>query len=145
MSDPRARPDSRVALRYLAFQAPGWAVAAVVAWLVLRWGLLPAEAPRWAVWAAVGVWILKDWILFPFVWRAYLPSSAISEDGRVGAGALGKARQALDDSGYVEIGGELWRARCTPESPPVAAGDSVRVVDREGLTLLVERAEDGDR
>lgn len=134
-----------MALRYLAFQAPGWAVAAVVAWLVLRWELLPAWAPGWAVWAAVGVWVLKDWILFPFVWRAYVPSAAIAEDGRVGTGARGKARQALDDSGYVEIGGELWRARSTPQSPPVAAGDSVRVVGREGFTLLVERVEDGDR
>jgi membrane-bound serine protease (ClpP class) len=37
--------------------------------------------------------------------------------------------------GQVRLHGELWRARCEAGA---SAGDTVRVVDREGLTLLVE-------
>jgi membrane protein implicated in regulation of membrane protease activity len=38
--------------------------------------------------------------------------------------------------GQVRIQGELWRARCEAGADP---GDTVRVVERSGLTLLVER------
>jgi membrane protein implicated in regulation of membrane protease activity len=40
--------------------------------------------------------------------------------------------------GQVRLQGELWRASC-PEG--AAAGDEVRVLALDGLTLLVERAE----
>jgi membrane protein implicated in regulation of membrane protease activity len=39
--------------------------------------------------------------------------------------------------GQVRLNGELWRASC-PEG--AEAGDEVRVVALDGLTLLVERA-----
>ena len=38
--------------------------------------------------------------------------------------------------GQVRIQGELWRARCEAGADP---GETVRVVERSGLTLLVER------
>jgi membrane-bound serine protease (ClpP class) len=38
--------------------------------------------------------------------------------------------------GQVRIQGELWRALCEAGADP---GDRVRVVERRGLTLLVER------
>ena len=38
--------------------------------------------------------------------------------------------------GQVRIQGELWRARCADGAD---LGDEVRVVERNGLTLLVER------
>ena len=38
--------------------------------------------------------------------------------------------------GQVRIQGELWRARCEGNAD---IGDTVRVVERRGLTLLVER------
>jgi membrane-bound serine protease (ClpP class) len=40
-------------------------------------------------------------------------------------------------SGQVRVGGELWGARCEEGAD---RGESVRVVGRDGLTLLVERA-----
>lgn len=39
--------------------------------------------------------------------------------------------------GQVRLGGELWRARCEEGA---WAGESVRVLALEGLTLVVERA-----
>jgi membrane-bound serine protease (ClpP class) len=38
-------------------------------------------------------------------------------------------------AGQVRVQGELWRARCEPGAEP---GETVRIVGREGLTLLVE-------
>ncbi|HEY7149466.1 MAG TPA: NfeD family protein [Gaiellaceae bacterium] len=40
-------------------------------------------------------------------------------------------------SGQVRVSGELWGARCEEGAD---RGESVRVVGRDGLTLLVERA-----
>jgi membrane-bound serine protease (ClpP class) len=37
--------------------------------------------------------------------------------------------------GQVRLRGELWRARCEAGA---SAGDTIRIVDRDGLTLLVE-------
>ncbi len=58
---------------------------------------------------------------------------------RMGAETLiGATAQAVSDCrplGQVRVHGELWRARCEAGA---SAGDKVRVVDREGLTLLVE-------
>lgn len=131
------RPGLRVALRYLGFQAPGWLLAGVLAWLA--WSR--AGLAAWLAFAIVALWIAKDLILFPFTWHAYLPSGQGPDDGRVGAGARGLAREAINERGYIDIGGELWRAERVAGSPPVRAGDAVRVVGREGLTLLVERIE----
>jgi membrane-bound serine protease (ClpP class) len=52
-------------------------------------------------------------------------------------GTAGRARDALepDAIGYVFVHGELWKAK---SRMPVAAGDSIRVVDVNGLTLHVE-------
>jgi membrane-bound serine protease (ClpP class) len=50
-------------------------------------------------------------------------------------GAEGKALSACRPEGQVQLGGEIWEARCTAG---VDAGEPVRVVGREGLTLLVE-------
>jgi membrane protein implicated in regulation of membrane protease activity len=44
--------------------------------------------------------------------------------------------------GQVRIGGEIWAARCPGG---VDHGDTVRVVDRDGLTLIVEPVVDAPR
>ena len=52
-------------------------------------------------------------------------------------GANGRAQGAIgpDAEGYVNLHGELWRAT---SSLAVEAGQAVRVIGRNGLTLLVE-------
>jgi membrane protein implicated in regulation of membrane protease activity len=51
-------------------------------------------------------------------------------------GARAKVVTPCRPEGQVRIQGELWRARCEGGAD---LGDSVRVVERSGLTLLVER------
>ena len=50
-------------------------------------------------------------------------------------GIIGEVIDAFDDEGHIRAHGELWRART---SRPVAAGESVRVLKIDGLTLVIE-------
>jgi membrane-bound serine protease (ClpP class) len=65
----------------------------------------------------------------------------LSQRHRIKMGAetlLGAAAEVVTPcrpEGQVRIQGELWRARCESGADP---GDKVRVVERDGLTLLVE-------
>jgi membrane-bound serine protease (ClpP class) len=65
----------------------------------------------------------------------------LSQRHRIKMGAetlLGAAAEVVTPcrpEGQVRIQGELWRARCESGADP---GEKVRVVERDGLTLLVE-------
>jgi len=52
-------------------------------------------------------------------------------------GLTGEVREAIEDTGMVFVGGELWRARSATRIP---AGAKVRVVRVDGLALEVEPA-----
>jgi membrane-bound serine protease (ClpP class) len=52
-------------------------------------------------------------------------------------GATGRVVRPCTPLGQVRVQGELWRAHCTEGA---AAGEEVRVVALDGLTLEVERA-----
>jgi membrane-bound serine protease (ClpP class) len=52
-------------------------------------------------------------------------------------GALGEATSDIKEEGTVQLESELWSAR---SEQPIPAGSQVRVIGREGFTLLVEQA-----
>ena len=56
-------------------------------------------------------------------------------------GAVGRARTDVspDHPGQIDLRGEIWRA---VSRTPIASGQPVRVRGNEGLTLLVEAADD---
>jgi membrane-bound serine protease (ClpP class) len=54
-------------------------------------------------------------------------------------GSLGDVRQDLDPQGMVFVQGSLWKA--VASGAPIAKGEHVRVVARDGLTLKVAAAE----
>jgi len=56
------------------------------------------------------------------------------------ADVVGEVRQPLNPIGSVYAGGEEWTAR-TADEQPLGRGTPVRVVRKEGLTLIVEAAE----
>lgn len=60
-------------------------------------------------------------------------STMIGQVGRVSAPI------APDAAGQIEVRGEIWRAIARTAIPP---GQNVRIVERDGLTLLVERLDD---
>lgn len=123
---------SRAARRYLVLQLPGAVLFVIVLILVRRW----ADLPAWLFFLLVALWVGKDGVLFPFVRKAYDPP----EDRNPMIGALGVAEDRLAPSGYVRIGGELWKAHIPGSRNAIDRGESVRVTDVEGLTLIVEHA-----
>jgi len=50
-------------------------------------------------------------------------------------GQIGQARTEVSESGSIQLASELWSAR---SSQPIPAGSHVRVIAREGFTLIVE-------
>jgi membrane-bound serine protease (ClpP class) len=52
-------------------------------------------------------------------------------------GEIGEVRTDLDPTGSIYVAGELWTARA---DEVIRTGEKVRVVDREGLLLIVELA-----
>jgi membrane-bound serine protease (ClpP class) len=98
--------------------------------VLLAFFVLPAPWGLVLVGAATVVEIAETffWIRVSRRWRV-----------RAGAETLIGARATVAapcrPSGQVRIGGELWRARCEAGA---GAGEDVRVVGRDGLTLLVE-------
>jgi membrane-bound ClpP family serine protease len=118
-------------LRYALLQLPGLAAVVGVVILVRHWGVFA----DYYAWIAVGLWIAKDMVVFRYVWRAYdwdNPSHT-----RWMIGKRGRVKEKLDPKGYVQIGGELWRAEAQDPSQPIAEGAWVRVLEMEGLLLVV--------
>ncbi|MGD2057540.1 MAG: NfeD family protein [Anaerolineales bacterium] len=52
-------------------------------------------------------------------------------------GEIGEVRTDLDPTGSIYVAGELWTARADGN---IKTGEKVRVIDREGLLLIVELA-----
>ena len=125
---------SRVVLaKYWALQLPATALVIVVLLAVedrLAW-------PQWIVWTIVAVWVLKDAILYPFLWRSYDPGDPAALPYPM-EGAKGVAIHRIDPSGFVRIWGELWRAELSRGARRIEEGETVQVNARHGLTLLVE-------
>jgi membrane protein implicated in regulation of membrane protease activity len=124
--------STRVLTRYTILQLPGLAVLVIIMLFVLRWFGLPV----WLLWCSVFVWVVKDVILYPFVWRAYDQPRGKEADAMIGTCGIAKERMA--PSGYVLARGELWKAELTAGSRPVEKGERVRVRETRGLTLIVK-------
>jgi membrane protein implicated in regulation of membrane protease activity len=120
--------------KYTLLQLPGWVAVGGAAWAAHRW--LGLEA--WLAAGAFAAWFLKDALLFPFVRHAYEVEPRPAGAGLLGAS--GVAQDALAPEGFVRVGAELWRARIVAGEAPIAAGEAVRIVEVEGLTLRVRRA-----
>lgn len=123
-------------LRYWLLQLPG-TVLLIVILCLLRDRL---ELPAWVLWSIVAIWVGKDVLLYPLVWRSYdaaYPVTAHSMEGEHGV-----ATERIDPTGYVRVRGELWRAELMNGVPPIDKGERVLVETMRDLTLLVRP---GDR
>ena len=126
------RPDRRVIIKYTLLQVPMAVFIVVVMILAHRWFSIPV----WICWMIVIGWVIKDIVLFPFVWRSY--SVQRGESPFSMTGEKGIAEERLDPSGRIRIRGELWQGRVLEGTSPVERGQSVRVCEIRGLTLIVK-------
>ena len=122
----------RVVVRYAVLQVPAVVLLVLVLILVRQW----VDIPAWFVWGMVGLWVVKDLILFPFVWRAYDTDHGGAANCMVGARGIAKDR--LAPSGYIRVRGELWQAEVMEDGPPIHRGQRVQVRGICGLKLLVQ-------
>ncbi|MCX6067309.1 MAG: hypothetical protein NT121_16395 [Chloroflexi bacterium] len=75
------------------------------------------------------IWIAVDRVLA-------IQGSRPSNDLQALIGKVGEARTEIKTDGSVQVGGELWSAR---SEKPISAGSPVRVIDREGFVIVVEK------
>jgi membrane-bound ClpP family serine protease len=118
----------QVILKYSLLQLPGLVTLILILLMLRQWTTIPS----WIFLMCASIWIIKDVILFPFVWRAYennLPNSMV--------GSSGIAVDQLSPSGYVRINGELWRAKIIENESVIEKGETITVRDMDGLTLTV--------
>jgi membrane protein implicated in regulation of membrane protease activity len=126
----------KVLARYVVLQIPGQFIAALTLVMLVRW----TELTPMLAGILFGLWVLKDFAMYPVTRIAYEPQSG-AQGADALLGALGVAQEDLtpEQIGYVRVGAELWRAQlCSGES--VAKGATVRVTEVCDLTLHVEPA-----
>jgi membrane-bound ClpP family serine protease len=125
----------RVYLRYTLFQIPGLALAVLLLWWLTRF----FPIPLFYICTLLGLWLLKDIMIFPFVWHSYDNTS-----GNVLEKMIGKTGTAINDLnpfGYVRIGGEMWKAEIIQGNRAVGKGEPVVVTGVDGLLLTVKSAD----
>ena len=118
---------------YLVANSPQWLLLALLAWTAHR----VYDVPWWMGAGVVGLWILKDLLLFPVMRHYY--RSVPSERRIVGAEAVTLSR--LNPRGFVRVRGEIWQAESANDAAgEIREGARVRVSDVRGLLVLVEPA-----
>jgi membrane-bound serine protease (ClpP class) len=98
--------------------------------ILLAFFLLPAPWGLVLVCAAAVFEIAETffWIRISQRWRVRAGAETL-------IGARGEVAAPCEPVGQIRVEGELWRARCERGA---GRGETVRVIGRDGLTLLVE-------
>jgi len=128
--------SAQVLGKYWLLQVPEAALVVIILLALQHWFAIPTGI----VWSLVALWVAKDAALYPFVWRSFdagYPATLHSLDGEHGV-----ATERLDRSGYVRVGGELWKAELAQNARPVEKDEGVQVQGMRGLTLIVVATSD---
>ncbi len=123
--------------RYALFQIPDTALLILILIGLRHW----LDLPAWVMWGLIVVWVAKDILMFPFVWRAY--DSTASRGPHSIIGRRGVAEEQLAPTGYIRVKDELWKAEVIG-GRAIEKGGTVRIRGIRGLILLVEHEDDGN-
>jgi membrane-bound serine protease (ClpP class) len=96
-------------------------------------GLLPVVNPILAVVISAASAVLL-WVIVRKAMQAFR-ARPLQDLGRL-IGQIGRAKTEIREAGSAQVAGELWSARSERIIP---AGSRVKVLNREGFTLIVER------
>lgn len=122
-------------VRYAILQVPGVVILGILLW----WFIELEFIQRGTAVLLILIWIVKEIILYHFLWEAYIPNSAITQDSLLNT--PGKTLERLDPLGYVKIRGERWRGKALQENQIIPAGTKIVVVATDGLTVTVKPIE----
>jgi len=107
----------RSAVRYALFQIPDTAVLILIL-IALRYWL---DLPAWIMWGLVVIWVVKDILMFPLVWKTYDSTAFKGPHSMIGR--RGVAEEQLAPTGHIRVRDELWKGE-------VIGG---RVIEKEKL------------
>lgn len=124
--------SKRVLRRYALLQVPGGLFILVILFMLHR---VTDLAPSLLLLILI-IWVVKDIVLFPFVWKAY--DSGDPSDFHSMIGMTGVATERLQGTGYITVRGELWQARPMEGDMIIQKGDLVQVCGIDGLMLYVK-------
>lgn len=122
----------RIVVRYALFQIPDMLILILILFLLQWW----MDLPLWLYGCIGGLWVVKDILIFPFIWNAY--EQPRPGETRSLIGMEGVAEERLAPSGYIRVGGELWQSEVMGKKAPIEKGEMVMVKGAYGLTLLVQ-------
>jgi membrane-bound ClpP family serine protease len=125
------RPPLWIVMKYFLLQLPGMATFGLILLLVRHW----MEFPSYLAWGLLGIWVGKDILLFPILWRFYDPSQYPDRFRMVGRKGFAVTR--LNPDGYVIVQGERWQAAICEGQSPIEQGREICVVAIVGLKLTV--------
>ena len=83
------------------------------------------------------IWIAKDIILFPKVWKAYDSNNPSPIEQLIGMEGI--VMHPPNPVGYIKVKGELWKAEIRNHKYPVSKGDEIKVCAVKGTTLIIEK------
>ena len=95
--------------------------------------LVLPEPWNWVACLATGA----VWVVELFIWNRTVRGRRKAVGVQTLIGRIAAVSATCDPEGQVRLEGEIWNARCAGVA---GVGEQVRVVGREGLTLLVEPA-----
>ncbi len=124
--------STQTARRYAFYQIPGLGIFVMILILVRQW----IHLSEWVFWGLILLWVVKDIVLFPFVWRAYERDRLKELHSLIGK--EGMVVDRLTPQGYVHVHGELWQAEASVDDRPIEEGEIVSIRGIRGLRLLVE-------
>jgi membrane protein implicated in regulation of membrane protease activity len=120
--------------RYLLFQIPGWAVAAILLSALREWAVLPL----WGALLIFCAYVAKDFLLYPFLRHSYRQDTRTQVERLIGERAV--VTETLNPAGFIRVRGELWKAAVRPGSTAIASGSLVEIEGAEEWTLIVRAA-----
>ena len=121
----------RVIFRYALFQLPHLFILILILF-VLRYFL---KIPGYAILIAIGIWVLKDIALYPFIGRFYDPD--YQKDWLSMVGKKGIVKKSLKPKGKILVKGELWKAEVLEKDIKINIGETVVIQGIKGLNLFV--------
>ena len=132
MDNKPARPSVRIVIKYFLLQLPGVIAFILILLLVRQW----LEVPAYLLWGLLGIWVGKDIVLFPFLWRCHDPNQYPDRFRMVGRRGLALTR--LNPDGYVQVQGERWRAGVHEGQASIDKDEAICVEAINGLKLKVK-------
>ena len=119
------------ATRYWLFQIPGWVITIALLVGLAQW----MDLPIWAGILVMALSVLKDAILYPFLKPGYERNVKTGIARLVGG--RGVVKQTLQPEGFVQVAGELWKARAGQDGQSIPTGTRVLIEAADGMTLIV--------